>query len=65
MFITHTRNNFRQADLMGVSVLLSVMRISNDTINTSFPYVVQLICQTISYVLTPLCPDAVECTHLT
>jgi hypothetical protein len=49
---------------MTVSVLLSVMRIKNDIIKTSFPHSVTLIYQAISYELTPLFPDGVECTHL-
>jgi hypothetical protein len=37
VFLIHVRSNFRQTNFMLVSVLLAVLRISNDTTNISHP----------------------------
>jgi hypothetical protein len=57
-YCTH-KNNFRQTDLMMVSLLFFGMRISNDIINTCFQHVITLIRFVIHNVLTSLFPDGV------
>jgi hypothetical protein len=44
-------------------VLLSGIRIKNDTANIPFLRAVTIKCLVIPYELTPLYPDGVECTH--
>jgi hypothetical protein len=61
VFVMRIRSNYRQSGC----IVVSVMRFNTNIINSCFPYAVTQIYYVIPYELTPLCPDGVECTHLT
>ena len=65
IFLLHIRRQFPQTGFIIVIVLLSAIRIVNDALHIPFTRAVTIIYLVNPFKLTPLCPDGVECTHLT